>query len=58
LLDGAVVDLTLDQFHDDEAVVGGRVQRRPPDAPRRCRAQYELLRPRVLAALADHAATS
>lgn len=58
LLDGSVVDLTADQFHPGEVVVGGQVQRRPADAPRRCREQYELLRTRVLAALADSDALS
>lgn len=51
LLDGTEVDLTADQFFPGEVVVNGRVVHRPPDAPRRCRAQYELLRLRVLAAL-------
>jgi hypothetical protein len=55
LLDGADVDLTAEQFqsHPDERVVGGEVRHRPPDAPRRCREQYELLRHRVFTALAD-----
>lgn len=51
LPDGAEVDLTADQFSPEEVVVGGIVQQRPPDAPRRCREQYELLRSRVLASL-------
>ncbi len=49
LPDGSEVDLTADQFQPEEAVVGGQVQHRPADAPRRCRDQYELLRRRVLA---------
>ncbi|MGE5830595.1 MAG: NUDIX domain-containing protein, partial [Micromonosporaceae bacterium] len=53
LPDGAEIDLTAGQFHPGETVTGGGVRRRPPDAPRRCRGQYELLRHRVLGALAD-----
>jgi mutator protein MutT len=53
LPDGVTVDLTSDQFNPEETVVGGEVRVRPPDAPRRCRGQYKLLRHRVLAALAD-----
>jgi hypothetical protein len=48
---GRDVDFTAGQFHPGEVVTGGAVQQRPPDAPRRCREQYELLRGRVLAAL-------
>ncbi|WP_435889257.1 YunG family protein [Streptosporangium canum] len=55
LPDGSEVDLTADQFRPDEEVVGGRVVARPPDAPRRHREQYELLRERVLEALAADA---
>jgi hypothetical protein len=51
LPDGRDVDLTADQFHPPEAIVGGEVQPRPPGPPRRCRRQHELLRQRVLAAL-------
>ena len=51
LPDGRDVDLTADQFHPPEVIVGGEVQQRPPGPPRRCRRQYELLRQRVLAAL-------
>ncbi|HEX6870131.1 MAG TPA: NUDIX domain-containing protein [Micromonosporaceae bacterium] len=51
LPDGTIVDLTADQFHPGEVVVGGEVCHRPPDAPRRCRGQYELLRHRVLTAM-------
>jgi hypothetical protein len=47
LPDGRDVDLTADQFRPGEVVVGGRVQQRPPGAPRRCRAQYETLKRRV-----------
>jgi hypothetical protein len=52
LPNGAEVDLTADQFLPGEVVVNGQVKHRPPDAPRRCREQYELLRDRVLTALA------
>ncbi|MGC5053336.1 YunG family protein [Micromonospora sp. DT48] len=52
LPDGQQVDLTADQFRPEEVVVGGRVQQRPPDAPRRCREQYEILRQRVRCLLA------
>jgi hypothetical protein len=45
------VDFTAGQFRPDEVVVGGVVQVRPPDAPRRCREEYELLRERVFSAL-------
>jgi hypothetical protein len=51
LPDGADVDLTAGQFRPEEAVVGGEVQRRPPEGPRRCRGEYELLRARVFWAL-------
>ncbi len=53
LPDGNVVDFTADQFLPTEVVANGQVVHRPPDAPRRCREQYELLRERVLAALAS-----
>ena len=52
LPDDSEVDLTADQFRPDEEVWAGRVVARPPDAPRRHREQYELLRGRVLEALA------
>jgi hypothetical protein len=42
LPDGSEVDLTADQFLPGEAVVNGETKCRPPDAPRRCREQYEL----------------
>lgn len=48
LADGTEVDLTAEQFTPDEVVVDGQVVVRPPDAPRRHREQYELLRDRVL----------
>ncbi|WFE39301.1 hypothetical protein [Micromonospora sp. WMMD998] len=48
---GDDVDLTADQFHPGEAVVGARVQHRPPGPPGRCRQQYDLLRQRVRSAL-------
>lgn len=53
LPDGTTVDLTAGQFHPGEMVTGGDVRHRPPDAPRRCRGQYKLLRHRVFGALAD-----
>ncbi|SCG72414.1 YunG family protein [Micromonospora humi] len=56
LPDGGDVDLTADQFHPREVVVGARVQRRPAGPPGRCRQQYELLRRRVLSALDDNPA--
>jgi len=51
LPDGTEVDLTGDQFLPEESVVNGQVVVRPPDAPRRHREQYELLRDRVLRSL-------
>ena len=51
LPDGYDIDFTADQFYPAEVVSSGQVQHRPPDAPVRCREQYELLRRRVLAAL-------
>lgn len=56
LPDGTTVDLTAEQFHPGERVTGGEVRHRPPEAPGRCRGQYELLRHRVLTALACDAA--
>ena len=53
LPDGQDVDFTGDQFYPSEAVRGGQVQQRPPNAPTRCREQHELLRHRVHAALAQ-----
>jgi 8-oxo-dGTP pyrophosphatase MutT (NUDIX family) len=54
LPDGTTVDLTAEQFNPGEVVIGGEVKHRPPDAPGRCRGQYELLRHRVLTALTRH----
>jgi hypothetical protein len=51
LPDGRDVDFTAEQFYPAEVVRGGQIQHRPPEAPKRCREQYELLRRRVLAAL-------
>ncbi|GHJ44034.1 hypothetical protein Cs7R123_13760 [Catellatospora sp. TT07R-123] len=51
LPDGAEVDLTRQQFGPAETVTDGAVVVRPPDAPRRCRGQYQLLRHRVTAQL-------
>jgi len=50
LPNGTEIDLTADQFRLGEVVVNGQVVHRPPDAPRRFREQYELLRERVLVA--------
>jgi len=48
LPDGTELDLTAEQFLPKEVIVNGQVVTRPPDAPRRHREQYELLRDRVL----------
>ncbi|MBB2946730.1 hypothetical protein FB565_006498 [Actinoplanes lutulentus] len=48
---GEETDFTADQFHPGEQIVGGEVQHRPPGAPKRCRARYQLLSNRVQAAL-------
>lgn len=45
------LDFTADQFNPGEAVVGGTVVHRPPEGPRRCRQEYELLRSRVFGTL-------
>jgi hypothetical protein len=50
---GVELDLTRDQFRPDETVVGGQVVQRPAGPPRRCREEYDLLRGRVLATLAE-----
>ena len=51
--DGREVDLTGDQFTDDEAVLEPRVvPREPLPRPERARAAYLLLRERVFSALA------
>jgi len=50
-LAGVDVDLTLEQFDDDERVQEARVVARPPGPLRRGEAHYLLLRGRVLAAL-------
>ncbi|MEU6698017.1 hypothetical protein [Pseudonocardia sp. NPDC046786] len=46
---GVEIDLTGDQFAPGETVQPPRVVVRPPGPPRRCGAQYTLLRRRVLA---------
>jgi len=51
LPDGTEVDLTGDQFLPNEVIVNPQVVHRPPDAPRRFREQYELLRDRVFGAM-------
>lgn len=53
LPDSTEVDLTAEQFRPEEVIVNGQVVTRPPDAPRRHREQYELLRDRVFRGLAD-----
>ena len=58
LPDGSDVDFTADRFYPGEVVTGGQVQQRPPNAPMRCREQYELRRRRVLAALASSAGSA
>ena len=50
--DGTEIDLTADQFLPGEVIVNGHDVVRPPDAPRRHREQYELLRDRVVRGLA------
>ena len=57
LPDGTEVDLTADQFRflPTATVLNGQVVHRPPEGPRRCREEYELLRERVLTALATQA---
>jgi hypothetical protein len=45
---GLEIDLTREQFGPEEVVSGQRVVVRPDGPPKRCRAQYELLRERVL----------
>lgn len=48
---GPELDLTRDQFGPGEVVQLPRAVERPPGRPRRCAAQYDRLRARVLAAL-------
>jgi hypothetical protein len=52
LPDGTDVDLTREQFADDEVVGEPRVLTRPAGLPKRCAEQYLRLRQRVLDALA------
>ena len=47
LLAGVEVDLTREQFTDDEFVQAPEEVERPPGEPRRLREQYRLLRDRV-----------
>ena len=51
-LAGVDIDLTREQFGDDELVQEPRVLARPPGPLRRGEPQYRLLRARVLEALA------
>lgn len=51
LPDGRELDLTREQFGPDEIVQLPREVDRPSGRPRRCAAQYELLRDRVLTAI-------
>jgi hypothetical protein len=48
---GIELDLTREQFRDGQIVIGGEVVQRPPEGPRRCREEYELLRTRVFTRL-------
>jgi hypothetical protein len=52
LPDGREIDLTRQQFDQEEAVQAGQRVTRPPGPPGRCEAQYLLLRERVLSCLA------
>jgi len=51
LPDGTELDLTRDQFADDEVIQQPRVLRRPAGLPNRCAEQYLTLRHRVFDAL-------
>jgi hypothetical protein len=46
--DGLEIDLTRNQFRPEEVITEQRVVVRPDGPPKRCRAQYDLLRERVL----------
>ena len=48
---GIDIDFTREQFRDGQIVTDGEVVVRPPEGPRRCREEYELLRSRVLTKL-------
>jgi hypothetical protein len=51
LPDGTEVDLTREQFSDDELIQQPRILRRPAGLPERCAEQYLRMRHRVLNAL-------
>lgn len=51
LPDGTELDLTREQFADNEAIQQPRILRRPAGLPNRCAEQYLTLRHRVLGAL-------
>lgn len=51
LPDGSELDLTREQFADDEAIQQPRVLRRPAGPPGRCAEQYRTMRHRVFDAL-------
>ena len=51
LSNGVDIDLTREQFNDQEAVGTGWIVDQPPGPPRRCRKQYDTFRARVFAAL-------
>ncbi|UKY48552.1 YunG family protein [Streptomyces inhibens] len=53
---GAELDLTREQFGPEETVSPGRVVPRPAGPPARYRAEYELLRDRVMHRLGSRAA--
>jgi hypothetical protein len=51
LPDGTELDLTREQFADDEVIQQPRIQHRPAGLPSRCAEQYLTLRHRIFAAL-------
>jgi len=51
LPDGTELDLTRDQFADDEVIQQPRILRRPAGLPNRCAEQYLTLRHRVFSTL-------
>jgi hypothetical protein len=51
LPDGSALDLTREQFADDEVIQQPRILRRPAGRPNRCAEQYQTMRRRVFDAL-------
>jgi hypothetical protein len=51
LPDGTEIDLTREQFTDNEVIKPPRTLRRPGGPPKRCAEQYLTMRGRVLSAL-------